>query len=75
MTRWMLAWILEGSWVDFGRILGRFWEGFGGQDGSKITKKSKAKHHKKNTTKKVVKIHAGKMESNRKPRETPPGVP
>ena len=26
MTKWMLAWILEGSWIDFERILGGFWE-------------------------------------------------
>ena len=52
MTGWMLAWILEGSWVDFERILVGFWEGFGGQDGSKIIKKSNTKHQK-NSAKKV----------------------
>ena len=36
MTRWMLGWILDGSWVDFWWILGPSWEVSWGQVGIKI---------------------------------------
>ena len=26
MIRWMLGWMLDGSWIDFWWILGPFWE-------------------------------------------------
>ena len=29
MTRWMLGWILDGSWVDAGQILDRCWADLG----------------------------------------------
>ena len=63
MTGWMLGWILEGSWMDFERILGGFWEAFGSQDGSKIIKKSNTKHNRKNNPKKEANMrqHRPKM--------------
>ena len=36
MTRWMLGWILDGSWDDFWWILGPSWEVSWGQVGTKI---------------------------------------
>ena len=39
MTRWMLGWILDGSWTDFGWILGGFWEPSWAQNPSKIVEK------------------------------------
>ena len=36
MTRWMLGWVLDGSWVDFWWVLGPSWEVSWGQVGTKI---------------------------------------
>ena len=39
MIRWMLGWVLDGSWIDFWWILGPFWEASWHQNGTKIKKK------------------------------------
>ena len=36
MIRWMLGWVLDGSWVDFGG----FWDQVGRQVGAKLAPKS-----------------------------------
>ena len=38
MTRWMMGWVLDGSWADFWWILGPCWEVRWGQVGTKIQK-------------------------------------
>ena len=38
MIRWMLGWMLDGSWIDFSSILGPLWEASWHQVGTKITK-------------------------------------
>ena len=39
MTRWMLGWMLDGSWIDFLSILGPFWEASWCQVGTKLEPK------------------------------------
>ena len=39
MIRWMLGWILDGSWIDFLLILGPSWEVSWGQVGTKMVPK------------------------------------
>ena len=36
MTRWMLGWVLDGSWIEFWKILGPSWEVSWDQVGTKI---------------------------------------
>ena len=39
MIRWMLGWMLDGSWIDFLSILGPFWEASWHQVGTKLEPK------------------------------------
>ena len=47
MTRWMLGWILDGSWIDFWWILGPSWEVSWGQVGTKIRQHGAARRCQK----------------------------
>ena len=51
MARWMLGWILHGSWMDFGWILGGFGRPCWPQNPSKIKKNSIENESNKNTEK------------------------
>ena len=48
MIKSMLEWILDGSWLDFGRILGPSWEVNWGQVATKIRKNEVPKRYQKN---------------------------
>ena len=52
MIRWMLGWMLDGSWIDFSSILGPFWEASWHQVGTKIQKKRVPKRCQKMNGKK-----------------------
>ena len=54
MIRWMLGWMLDGSWIDFFSILGSFWEASWHQVGTKIQKKRVPKRYQKMNGKKFM---------------------
>ena len=56
MIRWMLGWMLDGSWIDFYSILGPFWEASGHQVGTKIQKKRVPKRCQKMSGKKLMRL-------------------
>ena len=53
MIRWMLGWILDGSWIDFWWILGPSWEASWHQVGTKIQKMRVPRGGQKMSGKKV----------------------
>ena len=64
MIRWMLGWMLDGSWIDFLLILGPFWEASWHQVGTKIQKKRIPKRYQKMRGKKAMqvgRVQRGKM--------------
>jgi len=66
MIRWMLQWIFEGFGIDFGQI---FWEGLGGQVGTKLAPKSINKLSKNDDENKL------RSENSWTPPGTPPREP
>ena len=56
MIRWMLGWMLDGSWIDFSSILGPFWEASWHQVGTKIKKKRVPKRGQKMSGKKFMQV-------------------
>ena len=58
MIRWMLGWMLDGSWIDFLTILGPFWEASWHQVGTKIQKKRVPKRCQKMSGKKLMRVSA-----------------
>ena len=65
MIRWMLGWMLDGSWIDFLSILGPFWEASWHQVGTKIQKKRVPKRCQKMNGKKLMRVSAGGGEGRR----------
>ena len=60
MIRSMLGWILDGSWDDFGRILGPSWEVNWGQVATKIRKNEVPKRCQKNIKNQEAQVSPGK---------------
>ena len=59
MIRWMLGWILDGSWIDFWWILGPSWEASWHQVDTKIQKIRVPRGGQKMDGKKVMQVSAG----------------